>query len=177
MRLFVAIDPPAPVCDALASVQGDLSVGRLSDPETFHLTLAFLGEVDPDRAEEAHAELEGIAMPGFDLALSGVFALSEAIVAAGVADATALADLHGRVLRALRRAGVTLDRRRFRPHVTLARLPRRISGSEVEALRLFLARNGGFRSDRFTVRSFALYASTLHPDGALHEPLAHYPLG
>jgi RNA 2',3'-cyclic 3'-phosphodiesterase len=179
LRLFVALDPPDALRGALAAVQGDLTVGRRLDPDSFHLTLAFLGEVDPDTAEEVHVALEVLSAPGFSLALSGIGTLGgepPAVGVAEVADAGPVTALHRAVRRALRSAGVELARQRFRPHVTLARLPRRMHGGELGDLRMFLARNGGFRADPFQVTSFALYASTLSPGGALHEELARYPL-
>ena len=44
-------------------------------------------------------------------------------------------------------------------------------------LAAFLAARGSVRPVAFTARQFALYASTLHPGGAVHELLAEYPLG
>ena len=51
MRAFVAIPVPEDIRDRLAALQADLPVGRLADPETFHITLAFLGEEPVERIE------------------------------------------------------------------------------------------------------------------------------
>ncbi|MFN6952073.1 MAG: 2'-5' RNA ligase family protein, partial [Albidovulum sp.] len=44
MRAFVAIPVPEDIRDRLEALQADLSVGRRADSETFHVTLAFLGD-------------------------------------------------------------------------------------------------------------------------------------
>ncbi|WP_375691678.1 RNA 2',3'-cyclic phosphodiesterase [Pseudooceanicola sp. LIPI14-2-Ac024] len=179
MRLFIAIDLPEDVRDALAAVQGDLTVGRKTDPDTFHLTLAFLGDHDEATAEEVDLELQGLSAPAFDLAIAGMntFGGAEpAVLWAGVAEAGPVTDLHKAVRRRVRAAGIELDRERFRPHVTLARFRKRMDAGGMEGLRLFLARNAGFRSDPFRVHAFALYQSDLGGDGPLHTELARYPL-
>lgn len=179
MRLFVAIDLSDPARDALAAVQDDLTTGRRTDPETFHVTLAFLGEEDADTAEEVALELESLRAPAFDLTLSGFDTFggaSPAVLVSTVADAGPVTALHQAVRRRLRQAGVELSRERFRPHVTIARMPRRMHEGQMAALHLFLSRNAAWRGDPFRVTSFALYQSHLSPDGAEHEELARFPL-
>jgi 2'-5' RNA ligase len=179
MRAFVAVDLPEHVVDDLAALQEALPVGRAADPETFHLTLAFLGEIADSAAEEAHLELSRLDAPAFALRLSGVeaFGAEPRILAAGVAATPELSGLQRKVATAVRRAGIDLPRRRFRPHVTLVRLKGRLAPWQRERLRAALAGIGGFATAPFTVRSFTLYRSVLSPDGPRHEPLADYPLG
>ena len=76
----------------------------------------------------------------------------------------------------LRQAGVTFQKRRFRPHVTIARLPKTLSPFELEEVRDDLAGNAVFRGSRFDVTSFQLYQSVLTSKSALHEELASYDL-
>ncbi|EPX86237.1 2'-5' RNA ligase [Rubellimicrobium thermophilum DSM 16684] len=179
MRAFVAIAIPDPVVHALETVQQALPVGRAVDPDQLHLTLAFLGEQPLERLEAAHEALEEIALPAFELRLRGLGLFDEhrrpATLWAGVADDGALRGLRARVLGALHAAGLSLERRRFRPHVTLARLSA-LSAVEEERLAQFLGRWESFPSPPFTVRGFGLWRSTLRPSGAIHEELAHYPL-
>jgi len=179
MRLFLALDLPDTEREALAAVQGDLSVGRKMDPDTFHLTLAFLGEQDEATAAELDLELQALAEPGFDLTLSGLDTFggaSPAVLFAGVAEAGPVTDLHHAVRRRIRAAGIELSRERFRPHVTLARFRKRIRAEELDALRLFLTRNAGYRGESFSVRDVVLYESELLSAGAVHTELARYPL-
>lgn len=179
MRLFLAIALPEEVKDDLASVQGDLTVGRKMDPDTFHLTLAFLGEQDEAFAEELDLEMQGLAARGFELTLAGFDTFggaTPAVLFAGVAEAGPVTELHRAVRRKVRAAGLELDRERFRPHVTVARFRKRLSPEALEGIRMFLARNAGYRGEAFPVRDVVLYESALSGDGAVHTELARYPL-
>ena len=179
MRLFLALDLPDTEREALAAVQGDLTVGRKMDPDTFHLTLAFLGEQDEATAGELDLELQALVAPGFELTLSGLDTFggsTPAVLFAGMAEAGPVTDLHQAVRRRVRAAGIELSRERFRPHVTLARFRKRLRAEELDALRLFLARNAGYRGAPFAVRDVVLYESELLSEGAVHTELARYPL-
>jgi len=179
MRLFLAIDLPEEVKDDLAAVQGDLTVGRRTDPDTFHLTLAFLGDQDEAFAEELDLEMQGLSAPGFDLALAGFDTFggtTPAVLVAGVAEAGPVTELHRAVRRKVRAAGLELDRERFRPHVTVARFRKRLPAEALEGIRIFLARNAGYRGAAFPVRDVVLFESALSSAGAVHTELARYPL-
>lgn len=179
MRLFLALDLPEEERDRLAAVQGDLTVGREMDPDTFHLTLAFLGEQDMAAAEELDLQIQSLSAPAFDLRLSGLDTFGGAtplVLFAGVAEAGPVSDLHRAVRGRVRAAGIELARERFRPHVTLARFRKRMRPEALEALRLFLARNAGYRGEGFRVREVVLYQSELLAEGAVHTELARYPL-
>lgn len=179
MRVFVAIDLPEPVRDALAAVQDALPAGRLSDPEQLHITLAFLGEQPDEVVEAAHWALTRLSGPPFDLQLAGLGTFGDRAphsVWAGIRDPAALKALQARVLSALHGAGLMLERRRFRPHVTLARLGR-LAPAEAERLTRFLQRFEAFPSPPFRVADVALWRSTLLRSGAVYDELARYPLG
>lgn len=178
MRAFVAIDLPDPVRDALGALQEAMPLGRPVDPDQMHLTLAFLGEQPDDLVEAAHHALEGIRFPGFEMQLAGLGTFGDrapTVLWAGVRDAGPVKALHQRVLPALHGAGIVLERRRFRPHVTLARFDR-TEAPDHERLARFLSRWEAFPSPPFRVESFGLWRSTLLRSGAVHEELARYPL-
>ena len=71
---------------------------------------------------------------------------------------------------------MVLERRRFRPHVTLARFGR-TARADPQALARFLEAHAGFALSAVPASSMGLYASTLRPEGAEYEALAVYPLG
>jgi 2'-5' RNA ligase len=178
MRAFVAIDLPDPVISALEDLQEVMPLGKPTDPDQMHLTLHFLGEQPDHLIEAAHQAMEGIRFPAFEMQLSGLgtFGSREpSVLWAGVRDATQVKALHDRIRPALHGAGLALEHRRFRPHVTIARFDR--SGpAEHERLAKFLARWETFPSPPFLVEDFALWRSTLRPKGAIHDELARYPL-
>lgn len=177
LRLFVALPLPDPIRQQLNLLQFLLPLPRRVPPENLHLTLAFLGDTPTDRAEDAHHALEAIRAPAFPLALAGVGAFGEAqprLVYAGVAPSPELLHLQRKIDTALRRAGLSPERRRFHPHVTLARVdPRRIDRERLVAAMLA---NDGFAAGPFEVEAFALYRSQLGGEAAHYEELARYPL-
>ncbi|WP_323768006.1 RNA 2',3'-cyclic phosphodiesterase [Antarctobacter sp.] len=173
MRLFIALPLPESARTTLEALQARFPTGRAVPFDNLHLTLTFLGEQTEEAAEAVHEGLQTLRSPAQHLTLAGgtVFGgrhgQAIALEANGGADLTTL---HDRVLSRLRGAGIAPERRRFRPHVTLARMGGRENAGPVLAV-LASASVGPFVCD-----AVSLYASTLHPDGAIHEELARYPL-
>ena len=174
-RLFVAIRPPAAIRAILLGAMGGVSGARWQSEDQLHLTLRFIGEVDRHRAGDVHAALGAIHHAPFEIALNGIGAFDRRgwpdAVWAGVAPHEPLKALHKKVDAALRRVGVAPDQRAFLPHVTLARLKR--SSGPVGNL---LEQSGGLASPPFAVDHFALFESTLTPDGAVYTIVERYPL-
>ncbi|KUJ76489.1 hypothetical protein AVO45_11915 [Ruegeria marisrubri] len=169
MRSFVAIPLTDDAARALAAVQRRLDVGRRVPRDNLHLTLAFLGDQPEETLGTLHEELLRIHCEPFAISLSGLGQHGRAVHLA-VPETPPLTDLHDRINRAVNRAGISLPRRRFRPHVTIIRLK---SGTRLRRLRGEVA---GFRYENMPVDHFALFASTLHPEGARYECLMDYPL-
>jgi RNA 2',3'-cyclic 3'-phosphodiesterase len=134
MRLFVAIAPPADVLDEIDALTGPLRAGRRdlrwTSREAWHVTLAFLGQVDQAAAARLLPRLERAARRhhAFSLAFSGAGAFPAAtranVLWSGLSgDRRALAHLAESVAAGASRAGAPPpDKgRRFQPHLTLAR--------------------------------------------------------
>ncbi|WP_406649588.1 RNA 2',3'-cyclic phosphodiesterase [Aliisedimentitalea scapharcae] len=169
MRAFVAISMSPEVSDAMVRLQRRLGFGRAVPEDNLHLTLAFLDDQPEDLLEELHGHLAGLRCAPFSLSFTGLGVFGSAVhVPAN--DSANLTTLHGRVLGTCRKAGITLARRRFRPHVTVARLGK---GQTPPPLRAELA---DFQIPDMEVQQVTLFESTLHPKGARHDPLAIYPL-
>ncbi|MDU8945976.1 RNA 2',3'-cyclic phosphodiesterase [Ovoidimarina sediminis] len=179
MRVFLAIDLPEHVRDELIVLQSSLTVGRPVPEENLHLTLCFLDEQPEEAVEEAHAALQGVRARAFTLRISGVGSFgsrSLQVVFADFAQCPELVELERRVTRSLRAVGLKFPKRRFRPHVTLARLPKSLSAIELDKVRDYLVSNAGYRGSAFEVAGFSLFQSTLMPRGARHEEIARYEL-
>ncbi len=175
-RLFVAIDPAAPVRDALARLCHGVPGAKWVAPEQFHLTLRFIGEVEAGLLDEIAEALGDVEAPAFRLALDGVGHFpprgAPRVLWAGVNDGTAPGRLHDRIEARLRQLGVAPDRRGFAPHVTLARLKQ----APLARVRDYLALHGAFATQDFPVTEFHLYSSHLGAAGAVHRVEASYPL-
>ena len=174
-RLFVAIRPPSAIRALLLGAMGGISGARWQSEDQLHLTLRFIGEVDRHLADDIHAALGAIHHAPFEIAVNGIGAFDRRgqaeMVWAGVAPQEPLRALHNKVDAALTRVGVEPDQRAFLPHVTLARLKR--SSGPVGNL---LEQSGGLTSPAFTVADFALFESTLTPEGAVYSIIERYRL-
>ena len=100
--------------------------------------------------------------------------LDEKRIANSVGNATPqapLAALHKKVDQALVRVGIAPDQRAYLPHITLARLNRSSGpvGNLIEGA-------GGLSSAPFAVTEFALFESSLTPEGAVYSLVERYPL-
>jgi 2'-5' RNA ligase len=172
-RFFVAIRPPPAVREALLDAADGIDGARWQDDDQLHLTLAFCGEVDGAQANDLAEALTDVEATPFPLQVAGIGHFERKGVAtavwAAIAPSQPLAQLHGRVERACRRAAIETERRAFRPHITLARLPR--SAGPIGA---WLSAHGTLRAGPWEVSGFTLYESHLRSTGSLYLPRVDY---
>lgn len=177
MRLFVAIPLPDDLRSRLAGLSAGLPGARWVAPENLHLTLRFIGEVGGHEADDIDAALSGIRCQSFALSLAGVGQFGDRrnlrSLWVGVEANEVLSRLQAKIEQALQRAGQPPEKRKFKPHVTLARFKSH-PGARLES---YLADHGLFRAAPFDVTSFTLYSSYLAQEGAIYSPEAVYPLG
>lgn len=175
MRLFTAIALPDNVAQSLLTVQAGVPGARWQKRVQFHLTLRFIGEVDGRDAAAIDDALATISAPAFTLELKGVGSFGSRIprdLWAGVRTNEPLNHLQRKIESALQRIGVEPDRRKFTPHVTLARL----KGSGKGPVLDFLTDHALYVSDPFPVENFVLYSSKLTSDGSIYRPEKEYSL-
>lgn len=138
--------------------------------------MRFIGEIDEDRYDDVHNALSAIRSPAFDLAVAGIGAFENGHRAhslwAGVEKAPGLMHLHDKVDRALVGIGEPPERRKYTPHITIARL----KGAPVHKVQDFIAHNNLFRWGPQRVDSFTLFSSELGRSGATYTAEADYPL-
>jgi 2'-5' RNA ligase len=176
MRLFVAIELPAAVKDELERISCGLPRARWVPADQRHLTLSFIGEVDGAELDNIIASLETVRALAFPLQLAGAGCFpprrDPRVLWVGIEKSDPLNELKKKIDRALNRAGITPDSRKFFPHITLARVARTPIGRTAR----FLAEHSGFALPPFEVTSFLLFSSRLTPDGAIHHPEAEFLL-
>ena len=176
MRLFVGIPLPGDVREALAGLRSGLPGARWAEPRDMHVTLRFIGEVGKPEAEHIDAALGAVRAPAFELAFSGIGLFQSGsrvrTVWARLERSTLLVHLREKVESAVVRAGLEPERRKFKPHVTLARL-KNTPGGRVGA---YVEAQDAFAVGPFPVTGFALIRSFLNRDGPHYEPVAEYAL-
>ncbi len=181
MRLFVAIVPPpdalAELADVLAPLRAASPGLRWTGPDDWHLTLAFLGEVADPVLANLFLRLERAARrhPVQRLAVSGGGAFPRpsraTVLWAGISTAGGLGPLAASVAAAARRAGAPPpdEGRRYRPHLTLARLRQ---PADISPLTAALA---GFSGRSWTAADVRLIRSNLRGQPRYTE-LGRWPL-
>ena len=176
MRLFVALELPAETRMRLTRLAASMPGVRWLPPENLHLTLRFLGEMPPHRAEELDGALAALRGRRFTLQLAGVGVFEKAArpqaLWAGVERCKPLEHLQAKVETAVQRVKFEPERRRFTPHVSLARLDNAPPGKLAE----WVQAHNLLRADPVEVAHFTLFSSQLGRDGAVYTPEVEYPL-
>jgi 2'-5' RNA ligase len=181
MRLFVALDLPWTLRERLVLLGGGGIPGaRWVSSENLHLTLRFIGETPAHRAEEIDLALAALRGRGFSLTLAGVgvFARNSpkggrsTTLWVGVERNPQLDYLQGKIETALQRAGLEPERRRFSPHVTLARL----DAVPEAKLAAYVQAHNLFRAEPVPIGHFTLFSSLLGKEQSVYTPEVEYPL-
>lgn len=174
MRMFIAAELPEAIREALSETSAllrGLVRGRYVAPDSFHVTLAFLGDVPVARMDEAMAAVEGACegQPPIAVALGplGSFGRSHRATlwqgfSLGVDE---LAGLAGDIREGLAAAGLPYDGSLFVPHVTLMRAAD-LSGGTLPAA----------TEEKGVIEVVTLFESDLSGDRPRYEPLHRVPL-
>ncbi len=182
MRLFVGLELPWEARRRLAMLGGagirggGIAGARWVPMENYHLTLRFIGEVPAYRAEEIDEALAALRAKRLSMELAGVGTFAkggrDTTLWVGVTRNPALEHLAGKVETALQRAGLAPERRRFAPHVTLARL----DNAAPDKLAGFVQAHNLFRAGPIEVDHFTLFSSQLGKEAAVYTPEVEYAL-
>jgi len=176
MRLFVALAIPSALRTQLAGLAGGIPGAKWVAPENYHLTLRFIGEVEPWRAQEVDEALAAIRARPVELSLRGLGTFEKAgriqALWVGVERSEGLAHLQRKVETALQRIGLEPERRGFAPHVTLARTDK----APPEKIVAYVQAHNLFRAPAVSVESFTLYSSRLGKEQAVYVPEVEYDL-
>jgi 2'-5' RNA ligase len=173
-RLFTGLEIPPGVAADLAFLRGGLVGARWIEPENYHITLRFLGDVEQPVAEEFALELARIRRRPFEVTVEGLdFFGGERprAVIAKVRPGAALVDLQGEHERIARRVGLAPETRKFVPHVTLARL----RAAAPLAVADYMNTSGFFPPREFTAERFVLYSARASTGGGPYLVEADYP--
>jgi len=175
LRLFIAIPVPEEVAERLLMLEADVPGASWRLPEHFHLTLRFIGDIDGAVARDVDHELGRIVAAPFEIALAGAGSFGgkePSALWAGVDAPPDLARLTQACERAIQRAGLPPEPRKYKPHVTLAYC----NGTLDHEVANFLQDASEFRTDRFWVDHFCMYSSRSTKAGSRYVEEAVYPL-
>jgi RNA 2',3'-cyclic 3'-phosphodiesterase len=174
-RLFTGLEIPADVGQSLATLRGGLPGARWIDPENYHVTLRFIGDVDDVVAHEVASMLGRVRRQPFELRVEDLKSFGgrkPRAVVATIGPSQAVMELQAEHERLMQRVGLEPEGRKYIPHVTLARL-RESSSRQVAD---YLAVRAPFRSASFQVGRFVLFSSRASIGGGPYVVEAAYPL-
>jgi len=173
--LFTAIELPEDVRAELALARGGLFGARWLEPEDYHVTLRFIGDVDGRVAHEVVDTLSDVRRPRLQLSFDGLAGFGgdrPRQVVAKLRASPQLIELQSDQERRLRRIGLKPETRKFIPHVTIARL------NQVSPLALadYLQSRAERSQAAFVATRFVLYSSRPNIGGGPYVVEAAYPL-
>ncbi len=175
-RLFTGLQLPASVVGQIALARGGVIGARWLEPEDYHVTLRFVGDVDARTAHDVAETLDEIRRPAAPVRFDGLGWFGgdkpRALVARIKAE-SALMELQAEQERRLRRVGLPPETRKFMPHITLARL----RGVGARPVADYLASRGTLAVETFTAERFVLFSARDGSGGGPYVVEAAYPLG
>ena len=184
IRCFIAIEIPDTIQNRLAQIQGTLrkQIQKASwvKPNNVHLTLKFLGDVDPNDLEFIGHAIERVASRhrSFSLRIGGLgafpnFARPRVMWIGAKVGGECVSSLAQDINMALSECGFPRDAKTFNPHITIARLKERTDlRPYANQYRQYDRINGA----EISVNSISLIQSQLHPTGAIYSTLQSYSL-
>jgi 2'-5' RNA ligase len=189
IRAFIALAISATAKSALADVMQRLAVQapagvRWVDPARMHLTLKFLGNVEPGLVDGIIDAIAGAAAGAspFSIHLSGLGMFPNErrprILWAGVQGGLdALHQLREQIEESMSGLGFPRERRPFSPHLTLGRVREPVYSGSIRRISAAVTSISLEPTEPWPVDSVHLVRSTLTPGGARYSALASVPLG
>jgi 2'-5' RNA ligase len=179
MRLFVGIPLSSAVLSELTSVVARLRSNsdglRWMEPESWHITLQFLGNTEPEKLTCLVIRLGEVRSPSVPVHLTQLGFFDRAgVFYADVRLTPELVALADRITVATAVCGFVPEVRPFHPHITLARAKEQGRGQPLRILERRILRPPSFT--RFVAPEFLLYESHLSPAGATYEVRHRFPL-
>ncbi len=157
-RLFTAIEIPETIGMRLSLIRGNLPGARWIDKENYHLTLTFAGDIDGHQMRAFSDALCEIAAEPFSLVVDGLGIFGgdrPRTLYAAIRPERMLDGLQRDTDLAARRAGISVEARKYTPHITLARL----SGTSARMAAEVLGHMGSLELPPFAVTRFVLMSS------------------
>ena len=185
IRTFIALELPPAVFSLLHKVQQDLKRmnirARWVRPENIHITLKFLGDINPGDIDKIGAAMTAAAIefPSVTLTVRGIGVFPgikrPRVIWVGLGgDIRSLLSLQSRLEQELAGAGFPKDKRSFKAHLTLGRI-KQSAGPAV--IRQMISEYATLSSDEFSCNQVILFKSDLKPSGAVYSKLKQTRIG
>ena len=176
LRLFIGVPIPILLRQRMVVMQGGIEGAKWVERDNFHITLTFIGEVDEATAEDIDEALSGVRTEKFRLRLRGTGNFAQGkypkVLWIGVEHNEVLTRLKEKIDRALAKYAIPFEKRKYVPHVTMARM------NHVDEVKVaeFMQEHNLFSTEEFDVDEFILFQSHQTKSGSVYEALRVYPL-
>jgi 2'-5' RNA ligase len=180
MRLFVGIPLASAVIDELSRTAKRLRLDgdglRWTAPESWHITLQFLGNTSQEQFKCLVQQLRTLHLPSVPIGFEGLSCFDRSgVFFAGVRVSPELLLVHEHVTAVTALCGFASELRPYQPHVTLARSKDRDRRSSHGELKTAITHQPAFT--RFVAKEFLLYESFLGSGGSRYEVRERFSLG
>jgi len=179
IRAFIAVDLPDILLEFFKGIQTRLKNHGLelayTRSENVHITLKFMGNINKDLIPEISRMMEKSVIGSEPMLLSvkGIGAFPSVkrpnVVWLGInGDIIPLEKLYHNLDHHLRLIGFKKEKRRFKSHLTLGRVKRRIDSKKlIDAIKSF----GMLESETSIIKTISLVKSDLKPSGPIYTKL------
>jgi RNA 2',3'-cyclic 3'-phosphodiesterase len=174
-RLFTGLEIPADIAADLAELRGGFSGARWIEPDNYHITLRFIGDIKLSVARDIADALSEIRRPRLVVEFEGLSwfgADRPRAIVAKIRSTPPLLELQAEHERQMRRIGLAPETRKFTPHVTLARL----RAASPLAVADYLGHRAFLAQRRFEASRFVLYSARASTGGGPYLVEAAYAL-
>jgi 2'-5' RNA ligase len=187
IRSFIAIKLSKIITDGLGNAIDDLKENgvqnvRWTSPQTIHITLKFLGDIDANTIEPISRSLQGVVRhySPFEIDITGLGAFPKIdnprILWIGIKAPDALSRMQKELESELNRFGFEKEERGFTPHLTLGRVTKNATRSDIRTIAEKIKSHKPIFIGSMSVDEIHLYRSNLLPEGPQHFILASFPL-
>mgnify|MGYP006288942649 FL=1 len=175
-RIFTAIMMPDGLSRQLLELPQKGVQGRWNNWRDLHITLRFIGDIDPARIPEMKDDLKRVKRPPVDIEIDGLdifYTPRQPVLFADVKSKRKLETLVADITDILQPYDIYIPERPYRPHVTLARLKK----TPKKTAETYIRQHSGKVKGHFKADSFHLiHSGTPDAHGAVYTSLAEYPL-
>ena len=175
MRVFVAIDLPESLKEKIFSIYPYVKGvrGKFVEKENLHITLKFLGEIQPNIVNKVKEALSQIEFEQFKVRVKGLGLFGNRVLWIGISTGfDNIVKLHEIIDKKLSELGFEEDFR-FHPHITILRIKNILNRRDFEH---FLEEFKNYEFGEFYVTEFKLKQSILRPEGPLYLDIKSFKL-
>jgi len=175
MRVFIAIDLPEEIKNKIFSIYKDVKgvQGKFVERENLHITLKFLGELQPNIVEDVKNILDNVKYEKFAIRVKGIGMFGSRVLWIGVSKGFEnIVKLHNIIDEELYKIKFPKDYD-FHPHITILRIKNIVSKKDFDH---FIEKYKDFEFGEFEVKEFKLKQSILRPEGPIYLDIQKYGL-